>query len=668
MPKQRLIAFAAVEGIHFSGAFCAIFWLKQCGLLPGLCFANTLISCNEALHRDFACQLHHRLLMPASRPHRIQMIIKEAVAMIEQTFICDAIPVAMLGMNSELMSRYVQFVSDHLLVELGQPKLYRVENPFPWMQQISLQNKANFFERRVGEYSKSGVGVLEGNHEFSLDADFLGEEKRKKKEPHKKQKISRCDTKSAWGTTTTSRSRMTSTNVNQASFLQQPTTSKLDTLTLFIMTIASGASTELKEKEDPSLLYEYIQNTPKVEVHAHLNGCIRESTLFELAKERNVTLSPHHFAPPKAAATTTSSGNDNSIQDENGNKDPFMYNILPRSLEDCFGMFAEIPACVDDLPALRRITREALEDFARHHVAYLELRSTPKCLLHSHSCRKPASKRDYLETVLAVLRDFEREELERFERKVVEVPLSNDKSPMRPRLPMVCRFIVSIDRSQTLQDAQENAELAMDLFQQNESLVVGVDLGGNPAKQDFRLFAPIFTKVRESGLKVTLHCAEISCGNDNGATDSPSEQTAYQEATAMLAFQPDRLGHALLLPPSLQKILADKNIPIETCPTSNVMTLELAKLADGNLVHGLHQHPTLQHWLESGHPLTVATDDPGVFDTNATQELILLTKAFDLDRKRIGRLVLQSMEYVFCDKETKNEVSARIEQRLCELG
>ena len=167
---ERLIAFAAVEGIHFSGAFCAIFWLKQHGLLPGLCFANTLISHDEALHRDFACQLHHRLLMPAS-PRRIQMIIEEAVA-IEQTFICDAIPVAMLGMNSDLMSRYIEFVADHLLVELGQPKLYRVENPFPWMQQISLQNKANFFERRVGEYAKSGVGVLKGNHEFSLDADF----------------------------------------------------------------------------------------------------------------------------------------------------------------------------------------------------------------------------------------------------------------------------------------------------------------------------------------------------------------------------------------------------------------------------------------------------------------------------------------------------------------
>jgi ribonucleoside-diphosphate reductase subunit M2 len=168
---ERCIAFAAVEGIFFSGSFCAIFWLKKRGLMPGLCFSNELISRDEGLHCDFACLLYGKLVnqLPAGR---IQEIIGDAVQ-IEKEFVCDALPVELIGMNSKLMCQYIDFCADRLLVALGQPKSYNVTNPFDWMEMISLQGKTNFFEKRVGEYSLSGVGGDDSEkHTFDMDADF----------------------------------------------------------------------------------------------------------------------------------------------------------------------------------------------------------------------------------------------------------------------------------------------------------------------------------------------------------------------------------------------------------------------------------------------------------------------------------------------------------------
>ena len=169
---ERLIAFAAVEGIFFSGAFCAIFWLKKRGLLPGLSFANELIARDEGMHRDFAVYIHNeRLLYPAT-PLTVRRIVEEAVD-IECEFVADALPVSLIGMNAPQMVQYVQFVADHLLVSLNQPKLYNVENPFEWMESISLQGKTNFFEKRVSEYALSGVGAEPAlKHDFDLDASF----------------------------------------------------------------------------------------------------------------------------------------------------------------------------------------------------------------------------------------------------------------------------------------------------------------------------------------------------------------------------------------------------------------------------------------------------------------------------------------------------------------
>ena len=167
---ERCVAFAAVEGIFFSGSFCAVFWLKKRGLLPGLCFSNELISRDEGLHCDFACLLYRKLVnqLPKSR---ILHIITDAVE-IEKEFISDALPVELIGMNSKLMRQYIEFCADRLLAELDCPKHYGASNPFEWMEMISLQGKTNFFEKRVGEYSKSGVGVEADKQVFSLDEDF----------------------------------------------------------------------------------------------------------------------------------------------------------------------------------------------------------------------------------------------------------------------------------------------------------------------------------------------------------------------------------------------------------------------------------------------------------------------------------------------------------------
>ena len=168
---ERLIAFAAVEGIFFSGSFCSIFWMKKRGLLPGLTFSNELISRDEGLHCDFAVMLHNDHIVNKVPKERITQIITEALD-IEREFIIEALPVRLIGMNSELMTQYLEFVTDRLLQELHCDKIYNVENPFDFMDMISLQGKTNFFEKRVSEYQKAGVLGKEEDAGFTFDADF----------------------------------------------------------------------------------------------------------------------------------------------------------------------------------------------------------------------------------------------------------------------------------------------------------------------------------------------------------------------------------------------------------------------------------------------------------------------------------------------------------------
>jgi len=169
---ERLIAFAAVEGIFFSGSFCSIFWLKKRGLMPGLSFSNELISRDEGLHCDFACLLYADHIKNKLPKEQVTKIITDAV-IIEKEFVSDAIPVRLIGMNADLMCQYIEFCADRLLLALGCDKYYNAANPFDFMEMISLQGKTNFFEKRVAEYQKSGVmNNKEENNVFNLDEDF----------------------------------------------------------------------------------------------------------------------------------------------------------------------------------------------------------------------------------------------------------------------------------------------------------------------------------------------------------------------------------------------------------------------------------------------------------------------------------------------------------------
>jgi ribonucleotide reductase beta subunit family protein with ferritin-like domain len=165
----RLAAFAAVEGIFFSGAFCAIYWLKKRGLMPGLTFSNELISRDEGLHTVFAVSMFHKEVPPEAGV--VESLIREAVVL-EKEFICDALPCSLIGMNASLMSVYIEFVADRLAVQLGIGKLYNATNPFDFMDLISLEGKTNFFEKRVAEYKKPGVGADSTKMVIRLDDDF----------------------------------------------------------------------------------------------------------------------------------------------------------------------------------------------------------------------------------------------------------------------------------------------------------------------------------------------------------------------------------------------------------------------------------------------------------------------------------------------------------------
>jgi ribonucleoside-diphosphate reductase beta chain len=168
---ERLIAFAAIEGIFFSGSFCSIFWLKKRGLMPGLSFSNELISRDEGLHCDFACLLYTKYIRNKLPQERVYQIIREAVE-IEKEFVTDSLPVDLIGMNAKLMTEYIEFVADRLLQALDCDKMYNATNPFDFMEMISLQGKTNFFEKRVAEYQKSGVMSDKDQNKFTLDEDF----------------------------------------------------------------------------------------------------------------------------------------------------------------------------------------------------------------------------------------------------------------------------------------------------------------------------------------------------------------------------------------------------------------------------------------------------------------------------------------------------------------
>jgi ribonucleoside-diphosphate reductase beta chain len=167
---KRLVAFACVEGILFSGSFCSIYWLKKRGLMPGLGHSNELISRDEGLHTDFACLLYSMIVNKLTQDD-IEDIVKEAVTY-EKEFVKEALQVPLIGMNSDLMCQYIEYVADRLVYALGYNKIYHTVNPFDWMELISMEGKTNFFEKRVSDYAKSGVLSEQDQYVFTLDADF----------------------------------------------------------------------------------------------------------------------------------------------------------------------------------------------------------------------------------------------------------------------------------------------------------------------------------------------------------------------------------------------------------------------------------------------------------------------------------------------------------------
>jgi len=410
-------------------------------------------------------------------------------------------------------------------------------------------------------------------------------------------------------------------------------------------------------------LHAFAKSLPKIELHAHLNGSIRQQTLVELASERNVRL------PPKMMLHDSAQTQLHADDIINDNEEVSFWNTHPRSLQDCFEVFEYIPKCVDDLVALRRITEEVLIDAAEDGVVYIELRTGPKCLLRRHhdgngrgEGGEMATKREYVETIVEIMNEFERKDQLRYQ---MECRAQEDCDVMQQqivRLPLIPRLIISVDRAGTVEQADENINLAIDLFQKQQTLppgqskhIVGVELGGNPTRNNFTIFEASFERARSAGLHVAIHTGEVPM--------TPHDEK-YNEALAVINFRPDRLGHALTLSTSLIELLEKNPIPIECCPTSNTMTLDFALHHEGSLIDGIKMHPHLKQWVESNYPISINTDDSGIFCTTLTKECLLISKVFELDEKKLSDIILDSVDHVFDDDimtRLRNDIQSVVE-------
>ena len=362
----------------------------------------------------------------------------------------------------------------------------------------------------------------------------------------------------------------------------------------------------------------FVERMPKLELHAHLNGCIRPSTLVELSQ---------------------------------GNVD------FPesRTLEGCFQLFDALKTYVNSLSIVRRLTWEALQDFADQNVAYVELRSTPKNFSNQNHCK--SNKRQYIQTILDVMAEFELKESK------------DQEHNKKHRFPLIPRYIVSIDRSGSLQDALEHVQLAIE-FHKSSKYIVGVELSGNPTKNDFNSFEPAFHLARQSALSVSLHCGEIPCQQTASNGKGEISKKAFDEAKSIINFAPDRLGHAIFLPDSVwEKIYKnkEKQIPIECCPTSNVLTTSHGIIETNENLTAMclkKQHEQLSSWIEQAYPFSINTDDPGIFDTNSTKEYRILMKAFKLSTSDLTKIVIQSIDHIFDIPETKLKLKSAFQAQI----
>jgi len=322
---------------------------------------------------------------------------------------------------------------------------------------------------------------------------------------------------------------------------------------------------------------------PKVELHAHLNGCIRPSTLCELATAQ--------FGSTEHATMIMSH-----------------IDLISRneaSLALGFKLFDMIYQVTNTLEIIARITRETIEDCAKDNVKYLELRTTPRAIPST-----PMTKRTYIETVLSTIQN---------------VTLKHD---------ITVGLIISINRNETSEAAMETVQLAVEYKSQG---IVGIDLSGNPTVGDFETFVPALEYARNNGLKLTIHFAEVY---------KPAE------SKAMLDFLPNRLGHACYLNPDLHRLILESKIPIEICLTSNVITKSVSE----------YKTHHFQQFFASGHPISICTDDYGIFSTTLSREYALIAWHFKLTIKDIFTLVLSTVDQIFTESEIlRKQIRDKIE-------
>jgi adenosine deaminase len=361
----------------------------------------------------------------------------------------------------------------------------------------------------------------------------------------------------------------------------------------FVVASLAGAAllvTLAARRRRSARLRRFCKKMPKVELHAHLSGSIRPSTLLELSAE-------HGGADGAARARETLGLSTGTTRET-------------RDLGECFAIFDLIHGAVRSRENLVRITREVVADFAADNVAYLELRTTPRDLPDG------TTRREYVSTVVSVL-----------EAMTCEAP------------GITCRLLVSIDRA-TADPAV--AQSTVDLACEFRPAVVGVDLSGNPTKGSFATFLPALQAARAAGLHVTLHCAEVP-------------DTA-EEVSAMIAFRPDRLGHALTLSREhCAALLAmPQRIPVELCPTSNVKTLQL---------RSMNEHPTAKLWVHQRYPFCINTDDSGVFATDASLEHFIFAEALRLDVLALSTVSCNAAGFSFLPTHEKARLQDSVIRR-----
>lgn len=349
---------------------------------------------------------------------------------------------------------------------------------------------------------------------------------------------------------------------------------------------------------------EWFRSIPKVELHAHLNGSIRDSTLLELARDlgqkgRVAFLDVEHV---------------------------IMKN--DRSLVEVFKLFDLIHVITTEHSTITRITKEVIEDFASENVVYLELRTTPK-----KNDSIGMSKRSYMEAVIQGLRDVASVDVH-FVSRTEQAPSSlNSQSTENSfngsaKKKIYVRLLLSIDRRETTVAALETVELALEM---RDLGVVGVDLSGNPTVGEWDTFVPALSFARQQGLRVTLHCGEV-----------PNRKEVQQ----MLDFVPERIGHACYFCEEDWRKLKDLNIPVEICLTSNIVTQSISSI-------DVHHFADL---YRTKHPIALCTDDAGVFSTSLSQEYSLASSSFGIDKVDIFDLAYKAISLAFADHKVKDEV------------